>query len=428
MKRILILDDNITICLMLKSWLVKQNYKVETATSVEEAKQKVKSEAYDLILSDIRMPESDGFSFLSWVQKFDSDILVIMMTGYADIETAVESMKSGAADYIAKPIEAELLYKKIDDAIKSQENQKKMAQFRELFIKPPGDVYKNIFDKLHEIVQTESHILIIGEQGTGKTAAAKYVYSKLANDLSPFVVLDCESNGAGSNGDRMSCGQALTASIEKANGGLLVIKNIQRSDLNLQTLLLNAVTKQKKNDRFTQIIITSQANKQQLKSSLLPKLYDVLTEKHLELPVLKNNNEAILFYMKHFLNSANQELDRNIEKIDNEVVAEFIKHPWEGNIQELKNMIFKACLLADGKIIGKNILPQLFKRLSDTEIETPQANKSEIDMLKKENYEKAKIKEALEIANGNKTMAASILNIDRKTLYNKIKLYKVDIS
>lgn len=138
MKRILILDDNLTICLMLKSWLTKKNYKVDTATSVGEAQQKVKNEAYDLILSDIRMPEADGFSFLSWIKRFDSDVLVIMMTSYADIETAVESMKSGAVDYIPKPIEAESLYQKIADALKNHENQKKAEQIREPLIKPEG--------------------------------------------------------------------------------------------------------------------------------------------------------------------------------------------------------------------------------------------------------------------------------------------------
>ena len=113
-RNILVIDDNLTVCLMLKSWLVKKDFGVETASSVKEAKQKVKEQPFDLILCDIRMPDADGFDFLSWVKKYDSDILVIMMTGYADIESAVESMKSGAVDYISKPIEPEQLFKKID--------------------------------------------------------------------------------------------------------------------------------------------------------------------------------------------------------------------------------------------------------------------------------------------------------------------------
>ena len=123
-KSVLVIDDNLTICLMLKSWLAKKGFNVEIATNVEQAKQMIKEHPFDLVLSDIRMPESDGFALLSWVKKYDSDMLVIMMTGFADIESAVESMKSGASDYIAKPIEPELLFRKIDEAFAAQENFK----------------------------------------------------------------------------------------------------------------------------------------------------------------------------------------------------------------------------------------------------------------------------------------------------------------
>lgn len=130
---------------MLKSWLVKRGFNVEIATSVDQAKQLVKEHPFDLILSDIRMPGSDGFALLSWVQKYDSDILVIMMTGLADIETAVASMKSGAVDYISKPIDPELLFKKIDEAFITQENMKKNMPLSNEFVKPPGGDYKRLF-------------------------------------------------------------------------------------------------------------------------------------------------------------------------------------------------------------------------------------------------------------------------------------------
>src|SRR5690554_3074635 len=136
-RSILIVDDNLTVCLMLKSWLIKKDFRVETATDVNLAKQMIKEQPFDLILSDIKMPEIDGFTFLSWVRKFDSDILVIMMTGYADIESAVASMKSGAADFIPKPIEPEELFRKIDEATKMHENRQKRNRFCNEFILPP---------------------------------------------------------------------------------------------------------------------------------------------------------------------------------------------------------------------------------------------------------------------------------------------------
>lgn len=427
MKKLLILDDNLTICLMLKSWLVKQNYIVDTAASVEEAKQKVKNEAYDLILSDIRMPDADGFSFLSWVKKFDSGILVVMMTSYADIETAVESIKSGAVDYIAKPIEAEVLYKKIADALKNQEKQKKTALFRGALVKPPEDYYIEVYNKLNEIIHNDYHVLLIGEQGTGKTTLANYIYSRNGFETTPFVTLDLDNLSS----EHKAYEPIFMQALETAKGGILLIKNLQKTDLNFQALLLKALsTQDKKDDKFTQIIVTTQEKKDNLSSMLLPKLADLLLNSYIELPALEGRNDAITVFAEHFLEMANQELDKKIKRIDSEVFEEFFKHSWDGNIQELKNMIFKACLLTEGKTISKSILPVLFKKYSgngdaDTFVH-PQ--KQVIEGLKKENYEKEKIIEALEIAKGNKTVAASILNIDRKTLYNKIKLYKVEVN
>lgn len=428
MKRLLILDDNLTICLMLKSWLVKQNYNVDTATSVEEAKQKVKSEAYDLILSDIRMPEADGFSFLSWIQKFDSDILVIMMTGYADIETAVESMKSGAVDYIAKPIEEDSLYKKIADALKNHENQKKSEKIRESLIKPRGEAYVKIFSKLNEVIHNDSHLLVIGEHGTGKTSVAHYIYSRSGIDSKPLVTIDLEPQSLNLNGGRVTYEQLFLNALEKAKGGLLLIKNLQKTDINFQTLLIKALSTQKKDDDFIQIVLTTREKREQLSSILLPKLADLLLESYIELPTLQGNKEVILFYAQHFLEIANKELDKKIKKIDDEVLEDFFRHPWNGNIQELKNMIFKAILLSEGNTVSNAILPILFKNFTEEEVESIQPQKQDIEGLKKENYEKEKITEALEIAKGNKTLAASILNIDRKTLYNKIKLYNVEVN
>ena len=128
-RSILVVDDSLTVCLMLKSWLVKRDFNVEIATNVNIAKQMVKDQPFDLILSDIKMPDIDGFSFLSWVKKFDAEILVIMMTGFADIESAVASMKSGAADFISKPIEPEQLFKKIEEAFQNQKNSQKRNMF-----------------------------------------------------------------------------------------------------------------------------------------------------------------------------------------------------------------------------------------------------------------------------------------------------------
>jgi len=152
----------------------------------------VKEQPFDLILTDIRMPDADGFTFLSWVRKYDSDILVIMMTGYADIESAVASMKSGAADYISKPIEPEQLFRKIEEAFKTQENRKKRSQFCDEFIIPPGEEYTKVLNQLDHIAEHNSHLLIIGDRGTGKASTVKYIHDKAFHVCNPLVAFDMD--------------------------------------------------------------------------------------------------------------------------------------------------------------------------------------------------------------------------------------------
>ncbi len=430
MKRILILDDNLTVCLMLKSWLVKKDYNVDTATSVDEAIEKVKNKPFDLILSDIRMPGADGFSFLSWVKKFDSDILVIMMTGFSDVETAVESLKSGAVDYIAKPIEPENLFSKIEDAFRLQQNQKDIKKIASDFLLPPLDKYKFFSDLIHDVAINDSHLLIVGDKGTGKMSLAKQIFERKSEPTKPFIVLDSAEIVLKK---RLMSGiediTGIDEHFEMAKGGVLFVKNAESLDSKCQDRLLDNILKQKKDEDFRQCFLSSDCTLKELKKVLLPKLFN-LFDKVIEFPRLSDDKDVILYFANHFIQFANNETNKNIKKIDKKVVDSLLSYSWPGNIQELKNTIFKAVLFSEGTEIKSDVLPFLFqKSLSDINSGSQpfvDDSGSDVESLRKENYEKEKIIEALEIAKGNKTVASSILNIDRKTLYNKIKLYKID--
>ena len=427
-RNILVIDDNLTVCLMLKSWLIKKGFSVETAASVKEAKQKVKEQPFDLILSDIRMPDADGFSFLSWVKKYDSDILVIMMTGYADIESAVESMKSGAVDYISKPIEPEQLFKKIDEAFTLQERVLKQNRFSDDFIKFPGEEYKQLYQQLDQTAENNQHRLIIGGRGTGKLSVVKYIYEKGTHLLKPFVILDNDKLADTGNPYRTSSNgnddkSLFMQKFHEAKGGVLYIRQIAYLDIHQQNELLNILTRQKKDDDFTQVIMSTDVSKDELQKRLIPKLYNLVIQDCIILPTLKGKKETIIFLAGHFLQFANATLDKRIETIDPDIQVQLTGYAWPENIQELKNCIIKAALLTEGKTVPGSIAPELFGDKTKNEIRTQLL--TPIQGLRKEYYEKEKIMEALELAKGNKTMAASILNIDRKTLYNKIKLYNV---
>lgn len=420
-KNILIVDDNLTICLMLKSWLVKNNYNVETTSSAQEAKQMVKDIPFDLILSDIRMPDVDGISFLNWTKKYDSDIQVIMMTGYAEIESVVESMKSGATDYISKPIDPEILFSKIEEAFQVHENIKKNNQFPNDFIIPPGNEYKQLHEQLHLIAENNDHLLIIGDRGTGKHSSVKLIFEKGIHRSQPLVILDA-SDLISTQSDNNEYESVLIKKIKVAKGGLFYIRDIDKLNLFLQNELLTVLTKQSRDENFTQVILSSQQSLEELQNTLIPKLYNVLQKNVVILPPLKGKSEQILSFSQHFLEFANFALNKQLKGIDSEMQKEFISYNWPGNIQELKNTIIKAALLTEGDVITTEIAEELFGGIK---YEREETNTININSLRKENYEKEKIYQALTLAKGNKTMAASILNIDRKTLYNKIKLYSV---
>lgn len=429
-RSVLIIDDNLTVCLMLKSWLVKQGYLVETASSASEAKKMVKENPFDLILTDIRMPDSDGLTFLSWVKKFDSDIIVIMITAYADVESAVLSMKSGAADYIPKPIEPEYLFKKIDEAFQMQELKQRKRRFANDLIVPPGEEYQVLLNQLDQIAEHNKHQLFIGARGTGKVSTVRYIYEKGIYLSGPLVLLDtdqlsdCKRSSWQHSNTEESC-SLLMEKFNAARGGLLHIRKVDQLDTNLQNELLNLLTRQSKDEFFTQIIMTTEKNKEILEKTFIPKLFNLLVEESITLPTIKGKKEVIDAFVIHFLHFANHNLDKQIQSIDRAIYQQMYEYAWPGNIQELKNSILQAALLTEGKHMPATITPRLFGK--NMWKQGGQANVSNvIHNLRKENYEKEKIIEALRLAKGNKTMAASILNIDRKTLYNKIKLYNVN--
>ncbi|WP_298649872.1 response regulator [uncultured Proteiniphilum sp.] len=429
-RNILVIDDNLTVCLMLKSWLVKKGFSVETATHVDGAKEKVREHPFDLILTDIRMPDADGFSFLSWVKKYDSDILVIMMTGYADIESAVESMKSGAVDYISKPIEPEQLFKKIDEAFILQENMLKNSRFNDDFIKFPGKEYEQLYKQLDHTAENNTHRLIIGDRGTGKLSVVRYIYEKGIHLSKPLVIFDIEKSADAVTLRRASSNEAedrspLMQKFHEAKGGLLYIRQLTHLNINLQDELLSILTRQKRDDDFIQVIMSTDMSKRELQEYLIPKLYYLIEPECITLPTLKGKKEVIIFLAAHFLQFANSTLHKQIQDFDPAIQDQLVGYAWPGNIQELKNCIIKAALLTEEAAISASIAPVLFGYESKNGSRL--LSSSPIQGLRKENYEKEKIMEALELAKGNKTMAASILNIDRKTLYNKIKLYNVPI-
>lgn len=432
MKKILVLDDNQTICLMLKAWISKEGYAVETANNVSDAKNIVRKNPVDLILSDIRMPDMDGFNFLEWVKRFDSDIVVIMMTSFADVNSALESMKLGTADYISKPIEPAILFEKIDAALKAVAAKHRASVADEALEVPPGTVYASFFREVNKFIDTKSHTLILGERGTGKSALGKYMFIKGYEATAPYIHFDPtnlqEQSIVSSSAVEIT---ELEEAVKAAQGGILGIHHVDKASKAAQAILLSLITTQVKNNNFVQVVMSSDLSQKELELSLLPKLYATMEDKILCLPRLVDCKDSIAYFAKVFIRFANRELDKNIQEIDDTSISLLQDYEWPGNIQELKNTMVKLVLLANDKEIDSQFVMRVLQQNLQSSLWNGKKSKL-IDSslpttdLRKENFEKEKIQEALTLARGNKTMAASILNVDRKTLYNKIKLYNLD--
>jgi two-component system response regulator HydG len=251
----------------------------------------------------------------------------------------------------------------------------------------------------------------------------KFVFEKGIHKSKPLVILDASDLVTKQN-DRNEYESMLIEKINIAKGGLFYIRDIDQLNIFLQNELLIILTKQSRDENFTQVILSSKQSLEELQNTLIPKLYYLLQKNVVILPSLKGRGEQIISFSQHFLNFANSALNKQLKGIDSEMQKELISYDWPENIQELKNTILKAALLTEGDTITMDISEEIFGNYKSGKDETKTIS---IHSLKKENYEQEKIYQALAIAKGNKTMAASILNIDRKTLYNKIKLYKVTI-
>ena len=339
MLSILIVEDDITFSLMLTTWLGKKGFVVRSSSSVSDAKRRLGEEAFDLVISDLRLPDSDGIDLLKWLKSTHPSLPLIMMTSYAEIQTAVQAMKLGAADYIAKPLNPDELLGKIKELVHVEE-------------KAPARVP----------VSSAPDLYI-----EGQSQAARQV--QLLRALQERKVKPIGSN----------------------------------QEIAINVRLISAT-----NENLRQAIE---------KGDFREDLYHRINEFTIRIPDLKERKEDLLLFANHFLDLANSELQKDIIGFDNDTMQLFQSYSWPGNLRQMKNVIKYATLLATGRYITRKELPEeLTENLSShTNIQ-----------LKNVEHERDLIRKALQECGNNKTRAAQLLGIDRKTLYNKLKIYQLD--
>lgn len=442
MPLILIVEDDITFSLMLTTWLKKKGFKVDTATSVAEAKRVVEKNVYHLVLSDLRLPDNDGIVLLKWLKENRPALPLIMMTSYADIQTAVQSIKLGASDYIAKPLNPDELLDKIQELLREDEKKTppsvSLVTFSAAYIEGQSREARQLYDYVRLVAPTDMSVLITGSSGTGKEYIARLIHQQSSRKEAPFIAVDCgaipkdlaaseffghvKGSFTGAISDK-------TGAFEAANGGTIFLDEIGNLSYETQVQLLRALQERKIKPIGTnqeipihiRLVSATNENLRQAieKGDFREDLYHRINEFTIRIPDLKERKEDLLIFANHFLDLANSELHKSVVGFDNETMQLFLSYPWPGNLRQMKNVIKYATLLATGKYITRNELPGEL-------LDVPTVATAKLKALKDEDHERELIGAALQQAGGNKSKAALLLGIDRKTLYNKLKIYKLD--
>lgn len=446
-SKILVIDDDTSFCVMLKTFLQKKGYEVTNAFTAKEAQEAIKNEVFDVVLTDIRLPDSDGIQILKSIKEVSFKTQVILMTGYTDIKTAVSAMKMGAYDYVGKPINPDEILHTIEQSLKkkaekpdtstSENKKEKVATANTSFVKGISSTSDKLHEHINLVSPTNMSVLIIGDSGTGKEYIAHTIHLLSKRKDKPFIAVDCgaipkelasseffghiKGSFTGAINDKVG-------HFEAANGGTLFLDEVGNLSYEVQIQLLRALQERKvkpvgSNHEIKVDIRVVAATNEDLSEAVKrgdfrEDLYHRLNEFCIQAPKLSERKHDIMIFAHHFLAQANEDLEKNIQGFDDDVIELFMNYDWPGNLREMKNTIKRSVLLTKADLIPIDVLPQEMLSAND--------NENSIAYYSKENEESA-IRQALEKAGFNKSKAAKILNIDRKTLYNKLKLYSIDL-
>ena len=439
MLSILIVEDDITFSLMLTTWLGKKGFVVRSSSSVSDAKRRLGEEVFDLVISDLRLPDSDGIDLLKWLKSTHPSLPLIMMTSYAEIQTAVQAMKLGAADYIAKPLNPDELLGKIRELAHVEEKaptRVPVSSAPDLYIEGQSQAARQLYEHVRLVAPTDMSVLVTGASGTGKEYIARRIHEQSNRSKAPFVAVDCGAipkELAASEffghvkGSFTGAIENKTGAFVAAQGGTIFLDEIGNLTYEVQVQLLRALQERKvkpigSNQEIAinvRLISATNENLRQAieKGDFREDLYHRINEFTIRIPDLKERKEDLLLFANHFLDLANSELQKDIIGFDNDTMQLFQSYSWPGNLRQMKNVIKYATLLATGRYITRKELPEeLTENLpSHTNIQ-----------LKNVEHERDLIRKALQECGNNKTRAAQLLGIDRKTLYNKLKIYQLD--
>lgn len=448
MKSILIVEDDLTFSTMLKTWLGKKGYSVDTTSSNARARKILAEHEYDLVLSDLRLPDEDGLFLLSWLRNQGNHTPLIIMTSYAEVQNVVDAMKQGASDYIAKPVQPDILLQKIEAVFKKVDKvlpETVVASvsvsdeaYTQNYMEGESEAARELYKYVRLVAPTPMSVLINGASGTGKEYVAHRIHQLSKRAGKPFVAIDCgamlkelaaseffghvKGSFTGALADK-------TGAFVEANGGTLFLDEVGNLSYDVQVQLLRAIQEHRVRpvgstqeiEVDVRLVCATNENLEEAiaKGTFREDLYHRINEFTLRMPALKDRQEDIMLFANFFLDQANRELDKDLIGFDDEASRALQQYAWPGNLRQMKNMVKRATLLASGDFITRADLGY--------ELSAPQqvVQQTHTFALHDETTEKERILQALKATGNNKSKAAALLGIDRKTLYNKLKLYQI---
>jgi len=476
MQRILVIDDDTDICLLLRRFLSKNGYDVAIAQSGQAGLSLLEEFSPDLVMTDFRLGDLDGGQILRKIKERFPDVPVLIITGYSDIKIAIDVMKQGAFDYITKPLfpdEILLTIKKALGKEKTEGNAQNIveketgaakstakssrARSDNSYIFGNGPDSKNLYRQIDLVAPTNYSIIIYGESGSGKESVAQEIHKRSKRANGPFVAMDCGAISKELAASEMfghekgSFTGALNQKIghfEMANGGTLFLDEVSNLPYDVQVALLRVVQERKlrriggNKEISVDVRILVASNERLMeacrKGKFREDLYHRFNEFSLDVPPLRDRKADIMEFAQFFLDNTNDELGKDVKGFDEDVKAAFLSYPWYGNLREMRNVVKRATLLSDGDHIESKSLP--FEIINYSRLlfsEPAQSTITEDIIPKQEDPVKPNLKSAaldaeyemilqvLKQVNYNKSKAAQVLSIDRKTLYNKMKSYNL---
>jgi len=442
MDKILIVDDDVTFSRILETFLSRKGYVTEAYQGIRQAQQSLEKKKYDLFLLDYRLPDGTGLDMLDRIRSMGLRTPAIIMTSFSDIRTAVNAIRSGAFDYITKPVNHEELLMLIQQAIESgRVSHDDAPESGEIgsYVEGSGVVSQKLHHEIKLIAPTDMSVIIQGESGTGKEYVARLIHSLSRRRDQPFVAVDCGTLSADLAGSELfghvrgAFTGALhnkTGTFELAHGGTLFLDEIGNLTYDVQVKLLRALQERliqplgsNKTIRIDVRILA--ATNDDLSTAVSngkfrEDLYHRINEYKLSVPPLRNREEDMEAFVRHFIMTSNASFDKHVKKLSPEVMSLFKKYDWPGNIRELKNIVKRLVLLAEGETAGISGLPEEMLSL------TPRTPTPAYDLkAAQEETEKALIERTLREVRYNKSKAAKLLNIDRSTLYLKMEKYGI---